>query len=287
MLRASLYLTAPPELHFSPAAECEFYRGIQTSNGTRKMTEPRRVAPMDDLFFTTLARLGTVPRTVMDIGVSSGITTAEWLRGFRNRGIDVTMVATDLVMSVYIYDLGKHLKALTERNGHLLQLEVFGTGIRTYTRWRDYFLAGFLWRKSLCAFARSRLSRSMRKGPYYLVSPLLRNDRSVRLIDDDILAQNSSEWVASADVIRVANVIQRIYFTEDEIKRAVENLRERCRGEGSLVVVCRNRGSRLDGSILRMTNLREFALEARLGQGSEVERFFTNSPFRAGIRAAS
>lgn len=276
MLPASVYLTAPPNLQLPPGTVDQFYNGIETSNGTRKTTKSGRLVAMDQLFFQTLARLNIVPRVAMDIGVSSGVTTLEWLREFEARNMDISLIATDLVMSVYIYSIGRHIKALTERDGHILQVELFGTGIRAYTRWRDYFLGGLIWRNALRTFVRSRLPQSPRNGPYYLVSPLLRQNCKVQLVDDDILAQNSSEQIACADVVRAANVIQRGYFGESEIWRAVRNVRERCRGPGSLIVVCRNRNRQLEGSILRQNDRREFVVEARLGQGSEVEEFFTS-----------
>ena len=106
-------------------------------------------------------------------------------------------------------------------------------------------------------------------------STALRGHERIRLFDDDILLPNPPQFAGCADVVRVANLIQPIYFTENQIQRAVENVRERCRGEGSIVVVCRNTAGSLDGSILRMTGARQFSVEARLGRGSEVEGYFT------------
>jgi hypothetical protein len=230
---------------------------------------------MNDLFFETLDRCGLVPRKVMDIGISSGVTTLEWLREFDRRGLPVTMIATDLVMSVDLYAIGKHMRVLTEKNGHLLQIELFGRGIRTFLRRRDYLTGGVVWRNALCHVARPLLRKAVHQGTYQLVSPALRGQDRIGLFDDDILAPNPPQFARSADVVRLANLVQPIYFNEDQIKRAVENIRERCRGEGSIVVVCRNKGRSLEGSIFRMTATRQFAVEARLGQGSEVERHFT------------
>ena len=182
MLAASAYLTMPRDVQLSAVAEREFFQGIETSNGTKKTTAVGRLAAMDELFFATLSRLNMVPRTVMDVGASSGVTTVEWLREFERRGFNIKMIATDLVMSVYIYTIGRFIKAMTERNGYILQIELFGIGVRTYTRWRDYILGGLIWRTALCAFVRSRLSRSVREGPYYFVSPLLRNNSHIQLL---------------------------------------------------------------------------------------------------------
>lgn len=278
MLPASRYLTTAPDAPLSAAAEYRFFLGLQTSNGTRKTTAPGRLAALDELYFATAARLGVVPATVMDIGISSGVTTAEWLQGFEDRGHAVTCIATDLVISVYLHRIGCDLRALTESNGHILQLEWFGLGIRTDRRRRDYVSGAVIWRRALRGFARTRLARSPREGPYPLVSPKLRHRPGVELRDDDILAPTPLELCGCADVIRVANLIQRAYFIDDQIALAVGHVRERCRGEGSLVVVCRDVDGRLEGSVLRLGAGGDFTVEARLGGGSEVENFFTTAP---------
>jgi hypothetical protein len=277
-LLLSRYLTLSPDVRVSAQAEDELYRSIKTSNGTRKSTEPHRLDLINDLLFDTVNRLKLVPRSVMDIGVSSGVTTLEWMREFDRRDLPVTMIATDLVMRVYMFRVSKNICALTEMNGHLLQMEIFGKPVYTYSRRRDYFTGGFIWRRALCAIIRSRLSKCARQGSYYFVTPALRGQDRIVLLEDNILSPSPQDLLGCADVIRIANLVQRVYFTHDEIRRSVRTIRERCRGEHSLVVVCRNGPEGLEGSILRLTARNEFVVEARLGSGSEVEQFFTN-PF--------
>ncbi len=275
MIPASIYLSAVNGHHFSREQEREFFRRIKTSNGTMKTTETHRLDSMNDLFFAVIGRLGAPPKVAMDVGVSSGITTLEWLEAFDRRQMPVTMIATDHVMSVGLYAVGPHLRALAERNGHLLQIEVFGHGIRTYLRGLDYLTGAALWRPALCRLTRRRLKDARCEGQFQLVAPALRRHARIRLADDDIFAPNPAPFIRGADVVRIGNLLQPIYFSDDQIRRAVANIRERCRGEGSLVIVCRNTDDKLEGSILRMTGERQFALEARLGSGSEVEGYFT------------
>jgi hypothetical protein len=275
VIPASAYLSPSANPQISREQEQEFYWRIKTSNGTMKSTQPRRLDAMNDLFFTTLKRLGLAPRVAMDIGISSGITTMEWLQDFDRHGLPVTMIATDFVMNVYLYGIGRHVRVLAEHNGHLLQIEMFGHGIRTYVSRRDYLTGAVLWRSALRTVARLLLKKARPQGPYQFVSPVLRGQDRIRLCDDDILAPSPSEFIRCADVVRVANLVQPIYFSDAEIRRAVSNIRERCRGEGSLVIVCRSQEASFDGSILRMVEGRRFVTEARLGKGSEVEGYFT------------
>jgi hypothetical protein len=273
---ASYYLAIPPDVPVSQQAEDELYRSLKISNGTRKSTEPHRLTRINDLLFDTVNRLGLIPCRAMDIGISSGITTLEWMREFDRRGLPVTMIATDLVMKVYVYQISKNISALTEANGHLLQIEMFGRPVYAHDRFRDFLTGGFIWRRALRATIRSRLKNSARQGPYDLVTPALRRQDRIILLEDNILGTSPPNLMASADIIRVANLIQPVYFTDNEIRCCVRTIRERCRGDGSLVVVCRNKGDTLVGSILRLTDHNAFVLEARLGTGSEVEHFFTS-----------
>lgn len=275
-LLASHYLTIPSDRGVSAQAEEKLYWSIKTSRGTRMTTEPHRLDQINELFFTTLNRLKLVPRCVMDIGISSGVTTLEWMREFDKRNLPVTMIATDLIMKVYLFQVSKNICAMTEINGHLLQIEIFGKPVYAYRLRRDYLTGGIVWRTALCAYVKSRLSESLRQGPYHFVTPALRGHNHIVLREDDIYGPKREEFLGCADVIRVGNLIQPIYFTDDEIRHAVQAVRERCRGADSLVIVCRNKPDRLEGSILRLTDRKEFVVEARLGPGSEVEQFFTS-----------
>jgi hypothetical protein len=296
LMPASQYLTLTPN---SPilagpdfaAKEDAFYTAIRTSNRIFKMTAHRRLDAMNDLLFEILDRRSLSGRTLMDIGIASGITTLEWLNAFEERGETVDMIATDLTINVYLANLGRHLRALLEPNGHILQIEVMGRGIGLWNQRHDVRTGRFIWKKALLALVRAclwwsgaspgddrRRGRSGSpsiSGPYQLVTPRLRSHVRVRLLDDDILAATPPDRVAVADVIRLANIVQRSYFTEEHIRKIVRNVRERCRGPGSLVVLCRNRSDGFEGSILRLTDDGKFAVEARLDSGSEAERFFT------------
>ncbi len=275
MISASAYLSPGASHQFSREQEREFYRRIKTSNGTKKSTSPRRLDAMNALFFAIVARQGLVPKVAMDIGISSGVTTLEWLEGFQRHGLPVSMIATDLVMSVDLYAIGRHIRVLTEKNGHLLQIELFGRGVRTHMRGRDYLNGGIIWRNALCLAIRLMRRHAIRQGTYQLVSPALRGQERIRLCDDDIFLPNAPHFIRAADVVRVANLLQPIYFSDEQIRRAARHIGERCRGEGSLLIVCRNTDTGLDGSILRMTASRQFTVAARLGRGSEVEGYFT------------
>ena len=270
------YLKLSPGSAVPPGAETKFYESLVTSTGIRKTTAPGRLDRVNQLFFEVLGGLALEPKTIMDVGISSGVTTLEWLQEFDRRGMDVEMIGTDANMTAYLYKLSPSFHVLADRNRNLLQLELFGFAVRPYHRKRDMFTGGVIWRPILRRIASRLLPAVSHEGPLYLVTPLLRNQGRVQLIDDDILQPNSPALVRSADVVRVANLIQHEYLDARAIARAVENVRQRCRGKDSLVIVCRNQPA-LSASILRMNAERRFVVQAREGGGSEVEEFFTSN----------
>lgn len=291
---ASVYLALEPDSAFVRSAQFEaaedaFYASLRTASGSWKTTHRRRLDRIEDLFFEVISRGAGSPSVLMDIGISSGITTLEWLAKFERRGMKPRVIGTDISLSVYIATLGRSFRALVESGGSILQLELFGRGIRLWCGWRDYLNGTFVIRKTLAALAQWRLTRLGVKfpierthfgnetnvsGPYRLVTPQLKGRADVVLSDDNILLDTPAEFVGAADVVRIANVLQHGYFSADQIAIAVRNLRARCRGEGSLIIVCRDRDGSLEGSILRVSAT-GYVVEARLGPGSEVEFYFT------------
>ena len=66
-------------------------------------------------------------------------------------------------------------------------------------------------------------------------------------IEDDVVAPNGAAMVGAADVIRVANVLQHGYFSDEQIEVIVRNIKQRCR-PGGIIIVCRNHPDRIEAS---------------------------------------
>jgi len=289
-ISASFYLSVRPDESFVMTKkfarlEDAFYRSIRTSNGSWKSTEHNRLDGMNDVFFRSASHRLPPRPVVMDIGVSSGISTLEWLLDFERRAIPVDIIASDRTLVVYLADLGLGFRAMLERSGHILQVEAAKVGFRVWCAKRDYLSGSFVLRRALDLFARARLSRAglalpisapspILAGPHVLICPQLRGRQNVVIEEDDILRPPAPARFRAADVIRLANIMQRTNFTDDQMRRVAENVQARCRGDGAFVVLCRNRGRSLEGSILRASSS-GFVVQNRLGPGSEAERYFT------------
>jgi hypothetical protein len=87
----------------------------------------------------------------------------------------------------------------------------------------------------------------------------------------------------------VANLLNRGYFDEAQLRRAVDNLKDRLMGAGSFLIVNRTHadGSN-NGTIFQLSEANKFEIVARMRDGTEIEDIVL-SPDADGaqLRAAS
>jgi hypothetical protein len=271
-------------------------------NGTYKTTYHRR---FDDLNELVLRHLPSKrPLQIMDVAVSSGVSTAEWTMQLRAAGVAHRMVAGDLVVRAFLIEVSKYFRVLVDRDARLLQVDVNGRGIfrpeavrgypgRLWSFCRDapMLAAGFAVAAAAGPAIRSSSNRAgktlgMRYRPLDLVSSALSSLPDVQIIEDDILADTPTETV---DVLRAANILNKVYFDESTLEQMVRNLRRRLR-PGGLMIVCRTdyNGnfdySRLDysginkASLFQLNSDGKFEVRARLNAGSEIEELVLRTP---------
>jgi hypothetical protein len=135
MLTASEYYSTQP---LTPEQEATFFTGVRLANGVYKTTADHR---MDDLNEVALSRWHATafrPKEIMDVGVSSGITTVEWLEALSGAGLKVRMVGTDVSLSAHIVPLWPGAHALKTADGHVVA--IFGP---TFERWKNKRQRGY------------------------------------------------------------------------------------------------------------------------------------------------
>jgi len=258
MLTAKQYYSA-----LTPDQEATFFAQLRPVNGVYRLTADHR---MDDLNEVVLSRWHAIafrPKEIMDVGVSWGITTVEWLEALSGSGLKVHMVGTDVSLSAYIVPLWPGSYALKTADGYVLQ--VFGPTIERWKNRRNY--------RMLRGFARVAARGCSGREKLLLVSPrALRRCDAIEWANDDVLSPNSTQFLRRFDVIRAANLLNLCYFNGDQLRCAVANLKERLAGPGARLIVNRTWG---DGSnhatMFQLTEAGHFDAEVRLGQGSEIE----------------
>jgi hypothetical protein len=92
---------------------------------------------------------------------------------------------------------------------------------------------------------------------------------AVSVIQDDIFLRRP-ELFGRFHVLRAANILNRTYFDDEQLRAGVATLRERLR-PGGLLIVCRTHDDGANhGSIVKVTD-EGWLVVGRIGDGSEIE----------------
>ncbi len=261
--------TSPDE---QEALEKSFFKGLCLSNGTHKTTSPCRLVDVDARLCRLLPPRGTVH--LLDVGISSGVTTLELLDRLEGLGHRVTGVGVDIRIDAYLRCwLG--IDMLYDRDGHVLQVAVpfFAKGRPDHppSSTRAKLLHGVL-TVAERLLVRRWLGLPGSSRPVMLVSPRLLDRAGFRVIEHDV-SNPMPGWADSFDLIRAANVLNLSYFGPRPLVRMVEHLTTWLK-DGSLLVICRTDGT--DGSnhgtIFRKQGTPPVLHPVqRIGRGSELE----------------
>ena len=255
----------------APSADAEFqlFRRIRLPSGVHKTTEERR---LDDLNERTLRVLPTDrPLELMDVAVSTAVTTLEWSEQLTAAGIDHHLLAGDSHIAAVWLSVPQCDFLLDRDRRRLLLAVVFG---------RSIDVLGSSWRSALALPVLKMLVRLSRAAhvpmrPVELVSPRVRTCRSIEVVEDDIFI-TPPELRARFHAVRAANILNEGYFDDARLRAAIATLRERLR-PGGLLIVCRtHEGGTNHGTIFRASG-DAWTVVDRIGDGSEVERLFAMS----------
>ena len=261
-----------------------FFHSIELRNGTRKTTRHRRLDDLNALVQRLLPPQR--PLEIMDVAVSSGVSTAEWLIQLERAGIQCHMLAGDAVVNAFLISFGPHLRALSDRTGHLMQLDIKGEAVRLPPpRRRDrvrYFPHILLMRAATRLFdlrkpnrprhAQAGESVQRRLGatcrPLTLMSPSLNRLPQLHAVEDDILL--NEDYERRFHVLRAANILNLAYFDTATLQRMLRNLRSRLL-PGGLLIVCRTNDADVNNAtVFTLEKDGRFKSTARLNEGSEI-----------------
>lgn len=270
---ASAFFSAAPE-DITARDEARFFGLLKTANNTFKRTEPSRLAAIDAALIATLATHGSRIGTVIDLGISSGITTLELLEKLHAAGHFAEVTGTDRSVRARLVALPLGCRALVEPGGHVLQYEVLGRAIRPWKRRLDRWTgmaalrALVEWRLRGPAVARAMSGEGEEVA---LLTPRLRWSDAFRWQEDDITRRNP-DFTGRFDLVRAANLLNRHYFEPPALRDAVANTIAYLSGPGAWLLVLRTHGaSGHRGTLFRMDEGRRLSVVDRYGPGSEVE----------------
>jgi hypothetical protein len=77
-------------------------------------------------------------------------------------------------------------------------------------------------------------------------------------------------------VVRAANILNRAYFSDTQLRQMLANLKRSLTAGGVLMVCRTGEGNRTAGTLFRLTDEGEFSVVERLNEGSELEDLVTS-----------
>lgn len=228
-------------------------------NGTWKTTFPHRLDDLNAALLDFLPR--DLPVDAMDVGISSGISTLEWVGQLRAAGVDCRMVAGDLDLAARLASWGDSVAVVFDGSGRRpLLLEVGALAVPLRSARRSVRLS-----RPVLELLLRPVGRRARRS--WMVGAGLRERPDVRLVEDDITVPGRYE--GAFDVVRAANLVQRSYFDDPTLRLIVENLRRRLRPDG-LLVLCQSVDDGNHATIFRLDG-DHFSAIASLGDGVGVK----------------
>ncbi len=252
--------------------EKSFFKSISLPNGTHKTTAPHRLTDVDQITCNLLANRKAV--RLLDVGISSGITTLELLNHFESRGIDVSGIGVDICIRAYLRSfLG--IEVLSDPEGNVLQVAT-----PFFARGRPHPSQESLQSKVLglgidlleSSLVRRGLLSSRRSRALKLVSPRLLDRNDFQIVEHDV-ALCMREWDDSFDLVRAANVLNVDYFSPSHVGKMVLNLASWLK-EGGLLAICRTNatdGSNHGSFYCKQESPSRLQHVHRMGQGYELE----------------
>ena len=252
--------------------EERFFRLIHLPNGTYKTTAVNRLSEID----TALCEcLKDRPKelNILDVAVSSGVTSLELLDTLTQQGFNPHLTASDLSIHAVLSSLPFGIEVLRDSEGRILQVasppivkgrphDPFSSLFRAALQGAIVFLETLI----NIGILRCRDSKEVR-----LVSPRLLNKPEITIIQYD-LNDDKPEWHAQFDVVRAANILNDTYFSSTVLMRMFNHLSSYVKPNGFLVLSrTLDSDNSTHGTIFNLMADGSFRVASRIGKGSELE----------------
>jgi len=257
------------------AAEKRFFNQIKLANGTRKTTTVNRLTDINRLCNRILKKFDG-DLELLDIGISSGVTTIEWMDSLNDTGVKYHLDGFDLCLDGYIRSVTNWFHVLCDSEGIPLEFELFGSSVDNY--FGETFFRRIK-RVIPVVFLRSiyRVSKVFGLGkkkmqPVRLVTHRLTESEKLRIFEFDI--SRAHELDKRYNMIRAANILNVEYFDREFLLDAVTKLVGRL-VEGGFLCVVRTHADGSNHATVFQESRSSLDVVHRIGNGSEIEDVIT------------
>lgn len=263
------------ERQSSATEESRFFRSLKVRNRNSKQTRLGRLDALNEIAAEILTAPGRRISTVLDVGISSGVTTVELYESFKRAGLTPAMVATDLSIYASIVHLSPNVRVLIDSAGDILQYDIFGFAIRPWRRRLDSFTGMALLKSFIERRYSARARKAVAEGDstldrVALINPRLAANKSIEIHEDDLLKRNPA-FARRFDFIRAANILNREYFDDATLTRAIETLKSYLSGPGAVILIVRtNDATGHHGAFYELQADNRLGVLREIGGGSEL-----------------
>jgi hypothetical protein len=290
------FAATPLDAEVSEARERAFFHSVRLKNGTFKTTYSNRLDTVNEIVNKVLPP--DRPLEILDVAVSSGLGTLEWMESLDQAGIEYRMTAGDLCVKTFLLSFTRFLNVLVDKTGYPLQFDILGKAIPYPVGRRRAALlppllvlaqglrcilpvlfAGLFKRWAIETEGESVRRFGVGCRRIRMLSPRLTKSTYLNVLEDDILSPEPFE--KRFHVLRAANVLNKLYFSDETLVRMVVNLRARLKQHGILIVCRTDENDANHGTVFRLKQGDRFDVVCRIREGSEIENLILDLPYRA------
>ena len=203
--------------------------------GTYKLTGWDRLAETNAMIARNCSDFKQIK--LLDVGASDGVVTAQ-LVDFLVDDLDVKVNALMFDLYTRLLRFGPAWFSEYRAEGNAPLLFRFGPFIakidkhQSNSRMRDILV-------NLYHVCRGVLTAWLPKSQTIsLVNPLVQTDPQIKFETQSVL-EKREDWVGKFNLVRASNILNRAYFSEDQLRTAIENLFSYLE-TGGLLVISRN-----------------------------------------------
>jgi hypothetical protein len=263
--------------------EREFFERVHLPNGTIKTTNAHRMDDLNAAVLPYIAQISDRPLRVMDVSISSGVSTLEWHDFLAANGIACDLIGTDLTVYTSLVSLTSRLAVLIDRHRNILHVDAFGRGAPPRANGLQGIAAGMIRLLFDAAMLVDRRLpplhgqvRQSAKGhllkcePVTLLTRGISERETLHIAEEDLLAPEQPEFKEAFHVVRAANILNRAYFSTQVLAQVSKKLKARLKPNG-LLIVCRTDHEGVNNATLFQSGPQGLRVLHRLGAGSEIE----------------
>jgi hypothetical protein len=246
------------------------------SNGLSKTTFARRLDDVNDLMLKSVrGRWPDDTLCVLDVAVSSGVSTLELAEAMRREGLTFKIIGTDVSVEGSLLSYGRPFHVLCDGRGKALQFEILGYPVSNYVGTGVTFcrrcvpvLAGRALFRLLTSLPVRRLAVPACK-PIRLLTEGCQRDPDVTIVEEDLFNPKGDGF--TCHVIRAANILNPSIFSRTQLAQAIDHLRHRLKPRGILFIVRTEDDGSNNGGCYELQGNGAFRRLDLLGNGCDIE----------------